>query len=128
LAKLPFALTDGQQRVIRDIDHDIARPEPMTRLLQGEVGSGKTLVAVAAMLSAVDAGHQAALLAPTEVLAHQHARSIAAMLPEDIRLTVLSGSMKVAEKRQALLDIVSARPILSSVRMRSFKSPWSFSP
>ena len=109
LAKLPFALTDGQQRVIRDIDHDIARPEPMTRLLQGEVGSGKTLVAVAAMLSAVDAGHQAALLAPTEVLAHQHARSIAAMLPEDIRLTVLSGSMKVAEKRQALLDIVSGQ-------------------
>ena len=60
LAKLPFALTDGQQRVLRDIDRDITNPEPMSRLLQGEVGSGKTLVAVAAMLSAVDAGHQAA--------------------------------------------------------------------
>src|SRR5699024_7334777 len=68
LQKLPFALTNGQERVLSDIDRDISKPEPMSRLLQGEVGSGKTLVAVAAMLSAVDAGHQAALLAPTEVL------------------------------------------------------------
>src|SRR5699024_12724276 len=81
----------------------------MPRLSHGKVGSGKTLVAVAATLSAGDAAHQAALLAPTEVLAHPHARSIAAMLPEDIRLTVLSGSMNVAEKRQALLDIVSGQ-------------------
>ncbi|MFH0412509.1 ATP-dependent DNA helicase RecG [Corynebacterium sp. L4756] len=109
IAALPFQLTQGQQNVLRDIDADITKPEPMMRLLQGEVGSGKTLVAVAAMLSAVDAGHQAALLAPTEVLAHQHARSIRAQLPEDIRLTVLSGSMKTAEKRQALLDIVSGQ-------------------
>src|SRR5699024_5763269 len=109
LAKLPFELTGGQQRVLKDIDRDLSKAEPMSRLLQGEVGSGKTLVAVAAMLSAVDAGHQAALLAPTEVLAHQHVRSISAMLPDDIRLTVLSGSMKVAEKRQALLDIVSGQ-------------------
>ncbi|MGP5117684.1 ATP-dependent DNA helicase RecG [Corynebacterium casei] len=107
LAKVPFDLTSGQKKVLRDIDRDISEPVPMSRLLQGEVGSGKTLVAVAAMLSAVDAGRQAALLAPTEVLAHQHARSISAMLPDDIRLTVLSGSMKTAEKRQALLDIVS---------------------
>ncbi|MGO1733314.1 MAG: ATP-dependent DNA helicase RecG [Corynebacterium casei] len=107
LAKVPFDLTSGQKQVLRDIDRDISEPVPMSRLLQGEVGSGKTLVAVAAMLSAVDAGRQAALLAPTEVLAHQHARSISAMLPDDIRLTVLSGSMKTAEKRQALLDIVS---------------------
>lgn len=107
LAKVPFDLTAGQKQVLRDIDRDISEAVPMSRLLQGEVGSGKTLVAVAAMLSAVDAGRQAALLAPTEVLAHQHARSISAMLPDDIRLTVLSGSMKTAEKRQALLDIVS---------------------
>lgn len=107
LAKVPFDLTTGQKQVLRDIDRDISEAVPMSRLLQGEVGSGKTLVAVAAMLSAVDAGRQAALLAPTEVLAHQHARSISAMLPDDIRLTVLSGSMKTAEKRQALLDIVS---------------------
>ncbi|MDN5729200.1 ATP-dependent DNA helicase RecG [Corynebacterium casei] len=107
LATVPFDLTSGQKQVLRDIDRDISEPVPMSRLLQGEVGSGKTLVAVAAMLSAVDAGRQAALLAPTEVLAHQHARSISAMLPDDIRLTVLSGSMKTAEKRQALLDIVS---------------------
>ncbi|MEY8578056.1 ATP-dependent DNA helicase RecG [Corynebacteriaceae bacterium 6-324] len=107
LAKVPFDLTAGQKQVLRDIDRDISEAVPMSRLLQGEVGSGKTLVAVAAMLSAVDAGRQAALLAPTEVLAHQHARSISAMLPDDIRLTVLSGSMKTSEKRQALLDIVS---------------------
>src|SRR5699024_2355368 len=109
LAKLPFELTSGQHGVLKDIDRGLSKAKPMSRLLQAEVGSSKTLVAVAAMRSAVDSGHQAALLAPTEVLAHQHARSIAAMLPDDIRLTVLSGSMKVAETRQALLDIVSGQ-------------------
>src|SRR5699024_1877618 len=102
--------TGGPQRVLKDIDRDLSKAEPMSRLLQGEVGSGKTLVAVAAMLSAVDAGRQAALLAPTEVLAHQRARSIAAMLPDDIRLPVLPGSLNVPDKRQALLHVVSGQP------------------
>lgn len=77
---LPFALTDAQQRVIAEINADLAAPAPMHRLLQGDVGSGKTLVAVAAMLTAVEGGHQAALMAPTEVLAEQHASGIGELL------------------------------------------------
>jgi len=80
LAALPFPLTDAQQRVIGEIADDLARPSPMHRLLQGDVGSGKTLVAVAAMLVAVQGGHQAAMMAPTEVLAEQHAAGIGELL------------------------------------------------
>ena len=107
LTDLPFALTDGQRRVIGEIDADLSGTVPMMRLLQGEVGSGKTLVATCTMLQAVDAGKQAALLAPTEVLAAQHGASISASVPEGVTVTVLTGSMKTAEKRQALLQIVS---------------------
>lgn len=107
LSELPFQLTDGQRRVIGEIDADLSGTVPMMRLLQGEVGSGKTLVATCAMLQAVDAGKQAALLAPTEVLAVQHGTSISASVPEGVTVTVLTGSMKTAEKRQALLEIVS---------------------
>jgi ATP-dependent DNA helicase RecG len=78
--RLPFALTEGQRSVGEEITHDLACAYPMNRLLQGEVGSGKTVVAVRAMLQVVDAGGQAALLAPTEVLAQQHYRSITALL------------------------------------------------
>ena len=79
-ARLPFALTDGQREVGEQVEADLAATHPMHRLLQGEVGSGKTLVALRAMLRVVDSGGQAALLAPTEVLAQQHHRSIGAML------------------------------------------------
>ena len=79
-ARLPFRLTDGQQAAGETISADLACAYPMHRLLQGEVGSGKTVIAVRAMLEVVDAGGQAALLAPTEVLAQQHYRSISAML------------------------------------------------
>ncbi|WP_309647899.1 ATP-dependent DNA helicase RecG [Nocardioides sp.] len=78
--RLPFTLTDGQRQVGAQVEADLAQPHPMNRLLQGEVGSGKTLVALRAMLTVVDSGGQAALLAPTEVLAQQHYRSITAML------------------------------------------------
>ncbi|WP_028645379.1 ATP-dependent DNA helicase RecG [Nocardioides sp. URHA0020] len=78
--RLPFELTTGQREIGEQIDADLAEPHPMNRLLQGEVGSGKTLVALRAMLRVVDSGGQAALLAPTEVLAQQHHRSITAML------------------------------------------------
>ncbi|QBJ95136.1 ATP-dependent DNA helicase RecG [Rhodococcus sp. ABRD24] len=117
--RLPFELTDGQKEVAAEISADLARPHPMNRLLQGEVGSGKTIVALRAMLQAVDAGHQCALLAPTEVLAAQHARSLRAMLgplgiagelgAEDLatKVTLLTGSMSTATKRAALLDIVT---------------------
>ena len=72
VAAIPFALTNAQQRVIAEVDKDLASPHPMHRLLQGDVGSGKTVVAVSAMLAAVQGGHQGALMAPTEVLAEQH--------------------------------------------------------
>ncbi len=80
LSALPYDLTKAQARVIAEIDHDLAGPHPMHRLLQGDVGAGKTVVAVASLLAAVQGGHQGALMAPTEVLAEQHAMSVRAML------------------------------------------------
>ena len=80
LSTLPYELTDAQSRVIGEIERDLADPRPMHRLLQGDVGAGKTLVAVEAMLVSVDGGHQAALMAPTEVLAEQHASGITRLL------------------------------------------------
>lgn len=118
-AMLPFTLTDGQQAVAEEISADLTRPHPMNRLLQGEVGSGKTIVALRAMLQVVDSGHQCALLAPTEVLAAQHARSIRQMLGNlgtageldaagnATRVTLLTGSMPVAARRTALLEAVT---------------------
>lgn len=96
VAGLPFALTDAQQRVIAEITADMAAPGPMHRLLQGDVGSGKTLVALAALLVAVQGGHQGVLMAPTEVLAEQHAMGIGALLeafsvPDTSTDTLFSG-------------------------------------
>lgn len=107
LSSLPFELTQGQRDVLGDISHDISQVFPMQRLLQGEVGSGKTMVALLAMLQAADCGYQSALLAPTEVLASQHFASISAQAPAGVNVVLLTGSMKTAAKRQALLDIVS---------------------
>ncbi|MFD4292674.1 ATP-dependent DNA helicase RecG [Rhodococcus sp. NPDC058532] len=113
-AQLPFTLTDGQLAVAAEIAADLSRPHPMNRLLQGEVGSGKTIVALRAMLQAIDAGYQCVLLAPTEVLAAQHARSLRQMLGTlalagelgaaeyATRVTLVTGSMSVAAKRAAL--------------------------
>ncbi|MEU5403128.1 ATP-dependent DNA helicase RecG [Streptomyces sp. NPDC005963] len=118
-ARLPFTLTDGQLKVTQEIFDDLATEHPMHRLLQGEVGSGKTLVALRAMLTVVDAGGQAAMLAPTEVLAQQHHRSIVEMMGDlaeggmlggaehATKVVLLTGSMGVAARRQALLDLVS---------------------
>ncbi|MFH8408197.1 ATP-dependent DNA helicase RecG [Streptomyces sp. NPDC018019] len=118
-AKLPFTLTEGQRKVSREIFDDLATDHPMHRLLQGEVGSGKTLVALRAMLAVVDTGGQAAMLAPTEVLAQQHHRSITEMMGElaeggmlggaeqGTKVVLLTGSMGAAARRQALLDLVT---------------------
>ncbi|MDQ1604431.1 MAG: ATP-dependent helicase RecG [Actinomycetota bacterium] len=118
-ARLPFELTKGQQEVATRISADLAEEHPMHRLLQGEVGSGKTVVALRAMLAVVDAGGQAALLAPTEVLAQQHHRSVTEMLGPlaergllggaDVgtRVALLTGSQPSAVRRAALLDIAS---------------------
>ncbi|MER6600820.1 ATP-dependent DNA helicase RecG [Streptomyces parvus] len=118
-AKLPFTLTEGQEKVSKEIFDDLATEHPMHRLLQGEVGSGKTMVALRAMLTVVDAGGQAAMLAPTEVLAQQHHRSITEMMGElaeggmlggsdhGTKVVLLTGSMGTAARRQALLDLVT---------------------
>ncbi len=117
--RLPFTLTDGQREIGEQIAHDLAQPHPMNRLLQGEVGSGKTLVALRAMLRVVDSGGQAALLAPTEVLAQQHYRSIVAMLGElgdggtifgagdGTRVELLTGSMTKTQRTEPLLRAAS---------------------
>ncbi|MEV7421876.1 ATP-dependent DNA helicase RecG [Streptomyces sp. NPDC091212] len=118
-ATLPFTLTEGQRKVTAEIFADLATEHPMHRLLQGEVGSGKTLVALRAMLAVVDAGGQAAMLAPTEVLAQQHHRSITEMMgglagggmlggaENATKVVLLTGSMGTAARRQALLDLVT---------------------
>ena len=118
-ARLPFELTAGQREVGATVAEEMGRDVPMHRLLQGEVGSGKTVVALRAMLAAVDAGGQAALLAPTEVLAAQHHRTITAMLGDlaqggmlggaehATRVVLLTGSQSTAERRRTLLDVAS---------------------
>ncbi|BDR53543.1 ATP-dependent DNA helicase RecG [Bombiscardovia nodaiensis] len=149
IASLPFHLTHGQEEVIGQIEQDMAQEYPMQRLLQGEVGSGKTVVALAAMLQAVDAGYQAVLVAPTQVLAEQHFESIGAMLqalqsPQagpasgldeteegeesaaskahsekshinaeaPVPLVLLTGGMKLAERRRALAVSASGQPCI----------------
>lgn len=118
-ARLPFELTAGQREIGAQIEEDLAQPHPMNRLLQGEVGSGKTLVALRAMLRVVDSGGQAALLAPTEVLAQQHHRSITAMLgdlasggmlggaAEATNVELLTGSMTKAQRTAPMSRMAS---------------------
>ncbi|NEK57502.1 ATP-dependent DNA helicase RecG [Geodermatophilus sabuli] len=120
-AALPFELTEGQRAVGEELTAELAREQPMHRLLQGEVGSGKTVVALRAMAQVVDAGGQAALLAPTEVLAAQHARGIRALLgplgrageldgaAEGTRVVLLTGSLKAAARRAARADVAEGR-------------------
>ncbi|MVU76492.1 ATP-dependent DNA helicase RecG [Nocardia sp. ET3-3] len=117
--RLPFELTEGQRAVIDEISADLSRPHPMHRLLQGEVGSGKTIVALHAMLQVVDNGQQCALLAPTEVLAAQHYRSLTKMLgdlgaagtleaaEQSTKVVLVTGSMSAGQKKAALLDAVT---------------------
>jgi ATP-dependent DNA helicase RecG len=117
--RLPFELTAGQLAIGAQVAEELSGVHPMNRLLQGEVGSGKTIVALRAMLQVVDSGRQCAMLAPTEVLASQHARSLREMLGElaqagqlggaedATRVTLLTGSMGAKERKQALLDAAS---------------------
>jgi ATP-dependent DNA helicase RecG len=99
LAQLPFQLTGAQQRVLKEIRADLKNPYPMQRLLQGDVGSGKTVVAALAAAQAIDCGYQAALMAPTEILADQHFRKIAGwMEPLGVKVAWLTGSLKKKDK------------------------------
>ena len=113
LAQLPFRLTQAQLRVWHEIDTDLQQPHPMQRLLQGDVGSGKTIVAALAMLRAVEAGHQAALMAPTEILAEQHYRKLATWLaPLGIDVAWLSGSQKKKDKQAAIAKVSAGETAL----------------
>ncbi|MFM7086335.1 MAG: ATP-dependent DNA helicase RecG [Cyanobium sp.] len=108
--QLPFRFTGAQQRVLAEIRADMARPQPMARLLQGDVGSGKTLVALAALLTAVEAGCQGALMAPTEVLAEQHMRKLAPLLaPLQVNVALLTGSTPVRQRRHLLQDLINGQ-------------------
>ena len=101
--RLPFALTEAQKRVIREIRRDVGSGRQMNRLLQGDVGSGKTLVALMAMLLAIDNGFQACIMAPTEILAEQHLATIRALLgPMAVRVELLTGIVKGRRRREVL--------------------------
>ncbi|MDF7626391.1 ATP-dependent DNA helicase RecG [Lactobacillaceae bacterium L1_55_11] len=105
---LPFELTEAQERVVGEILKDQGRPIHMNRLLQGDVGSGKTVVAALAMYAAITGGTQAALMAPTEILAQQHARSLAKLFDQvglPIRVELLTSGLKAAQRRQILADL-----------------------
>ena len=110
---LPFSLTSGQVSVGQEISSDLSQSYPMNRLLQGEVGSGKTLVALRAMITVADSKGQSALLAPTEVLAAQHFQSLEKTLGADLSkklgLTLLTGQMTAADRKRALLQLVSGK-------------------
>jgi ATP-dependent DNA helicase RecG len=106
LTQLPFSLTGAQQRVATEIQQDLTQSEPMLRLLQGDVGSGKTIVAALAALQAVDSGYQAAIMAPTEILAEQHFLNFSQWLePLGIRVGWLSGKVKGRQRQQAMSDL-----------------------
>ncbi len=108
LARLPFRLTAAQARVWREIARDLAAPHPMNRLLQGDVGSGKTVVAALAALRAVESGWQAAVMSPTEILAEQHHRKFGEWLaPLDLRIAWLAGAQTARERRAALAQIAA---------------------
>ncbi|MGA1316631.1 MAG: ATP-dependent DNA helicase RecG, partial [Rubrivivax sp.] len=113
LAALPFALTAAQQRVCAEIDADLARPVPMHRLLQGDVGSGKTVVAALAATRAIDAGWQCALMAPTEILAEQHFHKLIQWLqPLGVTVAWLSGSRKGRKRAAMLAQVASGQAAL----------------
>ncbi len=103
---LPFSLTNAQKRVLSDIESDLVRSEPMARLVQGDVGSGKTVIAIAALLNAVQSGWQGALMAPTEVLAVQHHKTLCKWLTQlHVNVELLTGSTSSKRRRQILDDL-----------------------
>ncbi len=125
---LPFSLTTAQQRVSAQIQKDLDQPQPMQRLVQGDVGSGKTVVAVLAALSAVEQGYQAVIMAPTEILAEQHFHNIEEWMSAlDIRVTWLSGKLKAAQRRQALDELATGVTQIAVGTHALFQSEVNFS-
>jgi ATP-dependent DNA helicase RecG len=113
LGSLPFELTGDQRRAIEEVDEDLERPQPMQRLLMGEVGSGKTVIALYAMLRATESGNQAALMAPTETLAEQHFRTLETLLAGDpVPATLLTSATPPARRRELLDSLAAGQPQL----------------
>ncbi|MFM7652619.1 MAG: ATP-dependent DNA helicase RecG, partial [Vulcanococcus sp.] len=107
---LPFPLNGAHRRVLAEIREDLLRDQPMARLVQGDVGSGKTVVAIASLLTAIDAGCQGALMAPTEVLAEQHHRKLAEWLPQlQVSCALLTGSTPARRRRELLQDLANGQ-------------------
>jgi ATP-dependent DNA helicase RecG len=114
LAALSFRLTRAQNRALQEIRNDLTRPHPMQRLLQGDVGSGKTVVAALAALQAIESGYQAAVMAPTEILAEQHFNKLARWLePLGVKVAWLTGSLKKSERAAALAEVEAGRAMLA---------------
>ncbi len=112
-ASLPFSLTDAQARVLKEIYADMRSGRRMNRMLQGDVGSGKTIVALFAMLLAVEGGHQAVLMAPTELLAEQHARKLRELVePLDVQVHLLTGRLGASERKEAIVALKDESPSL----------------
>ncbi len=109
LSNLPFEMTESQKKVLKEIQKDMTRPSPMHRLLLGEVGSGKTVVAVAALLTAVQGGYQGAIMAPTEVLSEQHNLKLKEMIPVAVKVAILLGSQRAKEKNDVLEAIATGK-------------------
>lgn len=109
VSSLPFTLTNAQKKAVSDCVSDMKKDEPMNRLVQGDVGSGKTVVAAALMYSAAKNGFQSALMAPTEVLAVQHFKTLSKMMPPEIKISLLTGSMTAKEKREAKKSLESGK-------------------
>ena len=108
LNMLPFSLTDAQKRVLKEIESDIVKSEPMSRLLQGDVGSGKTVIAISALLTAVQSGWQGAFMAPTEVLALQHYQTLSKWIPQlELNVDLLTGSTPKTRRKQILTDLMN---------------------
>ena len=127
LAALPFGLTGAQQRTSAEITADLAKTHPMQRLLQGDVGSGKTVVAALAAAQAVENGFQVAMMAPTEILAEQHFRKLTELLtPIGVTVTWLTGSQKAKEKRESIAAIASGHTQLAIGTHALFQDGVSF--
>jgi ATP-dependent DNA helicase RecG len=127
VATLPFRLTTAQRRVVREIAADLAQPKPMQRLLQGDVGSGKTIVSALAALTAIGSGYQAAIMAPTEILAEQHHRKLVGLLaPLGIAVSWLTGSLTAKARREAIAAIADGRARLAIGTHALFQEGVSF--
>jgi ATP-dependent DNA helicase RecG len=124
VAKLPFTLTPDQEKALEEIMADLGRPYPMNRLIQGDVGSGKTVVALGAALTVAAAGRQVAIMAPTEVLARQHYATFRSLMPDPARVDIITGTTPAAEKKRIYQLLQSGELPSSSAPTPSYRMQW----